>query len=116
MILLSMIRYCRISYSIKILAYRDVGLHEVVLCEVADALLGDDDVRVESHDLRADVLYVLLLHPEQGVPVLLLRHLNVCLALRMHEISQNKHIGDQNRKKYLFSRSHIFPPCSAVQQ
>lgn len=62
--------------------HRDVGLHEVVLCEVADPLLRDDDVRVEGHDLRADVLDVLLLHPEQCVPVLLLRHLHVRLGLQ----------------------------------
>lgn len=35
-----------------------------------DALLGDDDVGVEGHDLGAHLLDVLLLHPQQRVPVL----------------------------------------------
>lgn len=43
--------------------HRNVSLHEVVLGEIADALLGDDDVGVERHDLRTDVLDVFLLHP-----------------------------------------------------
>ena len=81
-----MIRYDMIvPERVTLTAHRDVGLHEVVLREVADALLGDDDVRVEGHDLRADVLDVLFLHSEQGVPVLLFRHLDVSLALQIHK-------------------------------
>lgn len=81
-----MIRYDNIlSERVLLAAHRDVGLHEVVLREVADALLGDNDVRVEGDDLRADVLDVLFFHPEQGVPVLLFRHLDVSLALQIHK-------------------------------
>eukprot|EP00968_Pinguiococcus_pyrenoidosus_P015771 scaffold1469_cov257-Pinguiococcus_pyrenoidosus.AAC.4 len=61
----------------------DACLREVMLGQVRDAFLRHDDVRPEGDDVGAQVLDVLLLHPQHAFEVLFIRDLHVRLRLAL---------------------------------
>eukprot|EP00967_Tisochrysis_lutea_P095349 scaffold139008_cov35-Tisochrysis_lutea.AAC.3 len=46
----------------------DISLHKVVLRKIRDAFFGDNDVRLEGNNLRADLFNGLLFLPEEFLP------------------------------------------------
>ncbi len=61
----------------------DVGLGQVVLRQVRDALLGDDQVRLEADNVIAHLLNELLLNLEHSRKVRLVGDLNVSLTFAL---------------------------------
>mmetsp|Transcript_27198 Transcript_27198/g.108901 ORF Transcript_27198/g.108901 Transcript_27198/m.108901 type:complete len:247 (+) Transcript_27198:2435-3175(+) len=67
-----------------------------MLRQIRDALLGDDDVGLGRDDLRAQVLDVLFLDPQQLVPVLLLLDLDV--GVRFASFVFERAVEEQNAR------------------
>mmetsp|Transcript_31604 Transcript_31604/g.60794 ORF Transcript_31604/g.60794 Transcript_31604/m.60794 type:complete len:698 (+) Transcript_31604:198-2291(+) len=78
---------------------RNVGLDEVVLREVGDALLSDDDVDAGGNDVAAHLLDRLFFDPQQLLPRLVVGHLDrggalVLLVLKRAVKQQHTRVGN----------------------